>query len=40
MGRDGCDSVFFASHQIAAIDLTKPKTIGHVAEQTSAFSRG
>jgi hypothetical protein len=39
MNREGCYGVFFASHQIAAIDLTKPKTIGHVAEQASAFSR-
>jgi transposase InsO family protein len=36
--RDGCYGVFFASHQIAAIDLTKPKTVGHVPEQASAFS--
>jgi hypothetical protein len=38
MGRDpagergGCYGVFFASHQIAAIDLTNSKT-----EQASAF---
>jgi hypothetical protein len=38
MSRDGCYGVFFASHQIAAIDLTKPKTVGHVPEQASAFS--
>lgn len=38
MTRDGCCRVFFASHQIAAIDLTKPKTVGHVPEQVSAFS--
>jgi hypothetical protein len=35
MSRDGC-RVFFASHQIAAIDLTKPKTVGHVPELASA----
>jgi hypothetical protein len=38
MRRDGCYGVFFASQQIAAIDLTKPKTVGHVPEQASAFS--
>jgi hypothetical protein len=37
MSRDGC-RVFFASHQIAAIDLTKPKTVGQVPELASAFS--
>ncbi|HWG06094.1 MAG TPA: IS481 family transposase [Beijerinckiaceae bacterium] len=37
-GRDGQYGVFFASHQIATIDLTKPKTVGHVSEQVSAFS--
>ena len=26
----GCDGVFFASHQIAAIDLTKPKTVSAI----------
>jgi hypothetical protein len=38
MSREGCYCVLFASHQIVAIDLTKPKTIGHVPEQASAFS--
>ena len=38
MSRDGCYGVFFAAHQIAAINLTKSKTVGHVPEQLSAFS--
>jgi transposase InsO family protein len=37
-GRDGNYGVFFASHQIATINLTKPKTVGHVSEQVSAIS--
>jgi hypothetical protein len=28
----------FASHLIAAVGSTKPKTVGHVPEQASAFS--
>jgi transposase InsO family protein len=36
--RDGKYGVFFASHQVATIDLTKPKTVGHVSEQVSAMS--
>jgi transposase InsO family protein len=36
--KDGQFAIFFASHQIAAIDLTKPKTVGHVSEQVSAIS--
>ena len=36
--RDGAYGVFFASHQIAAIDLTKPKPVGHVPEHPSAMS--
>ena len=39
-GRDGCFGVFFASHQIATIDLTSPETVGHVSEQASAMSPG
>jgi transposase InsO family protein len=30
--------VFFASHRIASIDLTKSKTVGHVSEHVSAMS--
>jgi len=37
-GKDGQFAVFFASHQIATIDLTNPKTVGHVSEQVSAMS--
>jgi transposase InsO family protein len=35
---DGHFAVCFASHQIATIDLTKPKGVGHVSEQVSAMS--
>lgn len=35
---DGQYGVFFASHRIATINLTKPKTVGHVSEQVSAIS--
>jgi transposase InsO family protein len=37
-GKDGQFAVCFASHQIATIDLTKPKGVGHVSEQVSAMS--
>lgn len=36
-GKDGQFAVCFASHQIATIDLTKPKSVGHVSEQVSAI---
>ena len=36
--KDGQFAVCFASHQIAAIDLTHPKGVGHVSEQVSAMS--
>ena len=36
--RDGCFGVFFAAHQIAAIDLTKPKSVSHVSEHVSTMS--
>lgn len=39
-GTDGKYGVFFASHQVASIDLTNPKTVGHVPEQPSAMSPG
>jgi transposase InsO family protein len=39
-GRDGQFGVFFASHRIGTIDLTKPKTVGDVPEQVSAMSPG
>ena len=35
---DGQYGIFFASHQIAIIDLTNPKGVGHVSEQPSAMS--
>jgi transposase InsO family protein len=37
---DGRYAVCFASYPIATIDLTKPKTVGHVSEQVSAMSPG
>jgi transposase InsO family protein len=37
---DGQYGVFFASHLVASIDLTKPKTVGHVSEQVSTMSPG
>ena len=40
LGTDGTYGVFFAAHQIAVIDLTKPETVGHVSEQVSAMSPG
>ncbi len=39
-GPDGQYSVFFAAHQIATIDLTKPKSVGDVPEQASVMSPG
>jgi len=36
----GCYGVFFASHQIASINLTKNQSVGHVSEQVSAMSPG
>jgi transposase InsO family protein len=39
-GHDGRFAVCFASHQIATIDLTKQKSVGHVSEQVSAMSPG
>lgn len=37
LGRDGLHGVFFASHRVATIDLTQPKTVSHVSEQVSAI---
>ena len=37
-GKDGKFAVCFASHHIATIDLTNPKSVGHVSEQVSAMS--
>jgi len=36
--RDGRYGVFFAAHRIATIDLTKPKSVGHLPEQVSPMS--
>jgi putative transposase len=38
LDRDGTYGVFFAANHIATIDLTKPKTVGHLSEQPSAMS--
>lgn len=40
LDRDGHYGVFFGSHAIASIDLTKPKSVGHLPEQPSAISPG
>jgi hypothetical protein len=40
LDRDGRWGVFFAAHQIAAVDLTNPKPVAHVPEQVSAMSPG
>lgn len=37
---DGNYGVFFASYQIATIDLTQPKCVGDVSEQVSVMSPG
>jgi len=38
--RDGHYGVFFGAHQIANIDLTRPKAVGDVPEQLSVMSPG
>jgi transposase InsO family protein len=38
LDRDGRYAICFAAHQIAEIDLTTPKSVGHVSEQVSAMS--
>ena len=35
---DGKWGVFFAAHQVATIDLTVGKSVGHVSEQVSVVS--
>ncbi|MDQ0466475.1 hypothetical protein QO010_004268, partial [Caulobacter ginsengisoli] len=40
MNTDGLYGVFFASHQVATIDLTQSKSVSHVSEQVSAMSPG
>jgi transposase InsO family protein len=39
-GTDGRYAIFFASHQIATIDLTNNQPVGHVSEQASTMSPG
>jgi transposase InsO family protein len=38
LSTDGIYGIFFAAHQIGTIDLTAPKSVGHVPEQVSAMS--
>jgi transposase InsO family protein len=40
LNHDGRYGIYFGAHQIAAIDLTIPKDVGHVSEQVSAISPG
>ena len=40
LNTDGCYGVYFASHQIATIDLTEPKCVNHVSEHVSTISPG
>jgi len=40
LASDGKYGIFFAAHQIADIDLTNRKGVGHVCEQVSVFSPG
>lgn len=40
LSRDGRYGIFFASHQIASIDLTNQQTVSHVPEQVSVMSPG
>jgi putative transposase len=37
---DGRDGIFFASHQIAGIDLTQRESVSDVSEPASAMSPG
>lgn len=38
LSAEGKFGIFFATHQIAMIDLTKPKTVNYVSEQVSTMS--
>ena len=38
LSADGQYAVCFGAHQIATIDLTEPKSVGHVSEQVSVMS--
>jgi hypothetical protein len=38
LNTDGRYGIFFGPHQVAEIDLTKPKSVSDVSEQVSAMS--
>jgi putative transposase len=40
LGTDGRYGIYFGAHQIAEIDLTNPKGVGHVSEHVSVISPG
>jgi len=40
LATDGRYGAFFGAHQIASIDLTQTKSVGHVSEQVSVMSQG
>lgn len=40
LNTDGLYGVFFASHRVASIDLTRSQSVSHVPEQVSAMSPG
>jgi len=40
LSTDGKFGIFFAAHQIGAIDLTQPKSVNYVSEQPSTMSPG
>lgn len=40
LNTDGLYGVYFASHHVATIDLTKPKTVNYVSEQVSTMFPG
>ncbi|HLA20994.1 MAG TPA: IS481 family transposase, partial [Pseudolabrys sp.] len=37
---DGQYGIYFGAHQVADIDLTKPKSVSDVSEQVSTMSPG
>jgi hypothetical protein len=40
LNADGRYGIYFGAHQIAEIDLTKPKSVGDLPEQVSVMSPG
>ena len=40
LATDGRYAVCFGAHRMATIDLTNPKSVGHVSEQVSVMSPG